>query len=140
MQSVRIAKARPELRMAHQRQSWLTKHALMRAGLPVMANESHIVPVMVGDAQLCKAASDMLLDRHGIYIQPINYPTVPRGTERLRITPTPHHGDAHITHLVESLVNVWQALGIPFVRAEDVEAPFANDADCTYPQMKRAAE
>jgi 5-aminolevulinate synthase len=140
MQSVRIAKARPELRMAHQRQSWLTKHALMRAGLPVMANESHIVPVMVGDAQLCKAASDMLLDRHSIYIQPINYPTVPRGAERLRITPTPHHGDAHITHLVDSLVNVWQALGIPFVHVDDVESPFANDADCTYPQMKRAAE
>jgi 5-aminolevulinate synthase len=95
---------------------------------------------MVRDAQLCKAATDMLLDRHGIYIQPINYPTVPFGAERLRITPTPYHGDAHITHLVESLVDVWSALRIPFVQAEDVEAPFANDADCSYPQMKRAAE
>jgi 5-aminolevulinate synthase len=139
-QSVRIAKARPELRMAHQRQAWLTKHALMQAGLPVLANLSHIVPVMVGDAQLCKAASDMLLERHGIYIQPINYPTVARGTERLRITPTPLHGDAHIAHLVEALVDVWSALGIPFVQSSDIEAPFANDAHCTYAQLKRAAE
>jgi 5-aminolevulinate synthase len=138
--SVRIAKTRPELRMAHQRQSWLTKHALMRAGLPVMENSSHIVPLMVRDAKLCKAAGDLLLERHGIYIQPINYPTVPRGSERLRITPTPHHGDAHITHLVEALVDVWATLGIPFVEAGDVESPFANDAHCTYPAMKRAAE
>ena len=139
-QSVRIAKSRPELRMAHQRQAWLTKHALMQAGLPVLPNPSHIVPVMVRDAQLCKAASDMLLERHGIYIQPINYPTVARGTERLRITPTPAHGDAHIAHLVEALVDVWSTLRIPFVQSSDVEAPFANDAHCTYPQMKRAAE
>jgi 5-aminolevulinate synthase len=139
-QSVRIAKSRPELRMAHQRQAWLTKHALMQAGLPVLPNMSHIVPLMVGDAQLCKAASDMLLERHGIYIQPINYPTVARGTERLRITPTPAHGDAHIAHLVEALVDVWSTLRIPFVQSSDVEAPFANDAHCTYPAMKRAAE
>ncbi len=139
-QSVRIAKTRPELRMAHQRQSWLTKHALLQAGLPVLANESHIVPVMAPNAQLCKAATDMLLDRHSIYIQPINYPTVPRGTERLRITPTPLHGDAHIAHLVEAMVDVWSALRIPFLPSRDIEAPFANDASCTYPQMKRAAE
>ena len=126
--------------MAHQRQAWLTKHALMQAGLPVLPNMSHIVPLMVGDAQLCKAASDMLLERHGIYIQPINYPTVARGTERLRITPTPAHGDAHIAHLVEALVDVWSTLRIPFVQSSDVEAPFANDAHCTYPAMKRAAE
>ncbi len=141
-QSVRIAKTRPELRMAHQRQSWLTKHALMRAGLPVLENPSHIVPLMVRDAQLCKAASDLLLERHGIYIQPINYPTVPVGTERLRITPTPAHGEAHIAHLVEALVDVWTTLRIPFVETRDVELPFANDAQCTYPAitMKRAAE
>ena len=139
-QSVRIAKTQPQLRMAHQRQAWLTKHALLQAGLPVLANESHIVPVMVRDAQLCKAATDMLLDRHGLYIQPINYPTVPVGTERLRITPTPLHGDAHISHLVEAMVDVWSALRIPFLPSRDVEAPFANDAACTYPKMRRAAE
>ncbi|WP_298425364.1 5-aminolevulinate synthase [Rhodoblastus sp.] len=139
-QSVRLAKTRPDLRMAHQRQAWLTKHALMKAGLPVLPNPSHIVPVMVRDAQLCKAACDMLMTRHGIYIQPINYPTVARGAERLRITPTPYHGDAHITHLVESLVDVWSTLRIPFVEPQNVEAPFANDAPCTYPAMKRAAE
>jgi 5-aminolevulinate synthase len=139
-QSVRIAKTRPELRMAHQRQAWLTKHALMQAGLPVLPNPSHIVPVMVRDAQLCKAATDMLLDRHNIYIQPINYPTVPRGAERLRITPTPHHGDAHIAHLVEALVDVWATLRIPFAPSSDVASPFANNAHCTYPAMKRAAE
>ena len=138
--SVRLAKTRPELRMAHQNQAWLTKHALLRAGLPVLANTSHIVPLMVGDAQLCKVASDMLLERHGIYIQPINYPTVPRGTERLRITPTPHHGEAHIAHLVEALVDVWSSLRIPFVASSDVESPFANDAHCTYPKLARAAE
>ena len=139
-QSVRIAKTQPQLRMAHQRQAWLTKHALLQAGLPVLANESHIVPVMVRDAQLCKAATDMLLDRHSLYIQPINYPTVPRGAERLRITPTPHHSDAHISHLVEAMVDVWSALRIPFLPSRDVAAPFANDAACTYPKMKRAAE
>ena len=139
-QSVRIAKTQPQLRMAHQRQAWLTKHALLQAGLPVLANESHIVPVMVRDAQLCKAATDMLLDRHSLYIQPINYPTVPVGTERLRITPTPHHGDAHISHLVEAMVDVWSALRIPFLPSSDIAAPFANDASCTYPKMRRAAE
>ncbi len=96
-----------ELRVMHQRQSMLTKHALSAAGLPVMANRSHIVPVLVGDAELCKAATDMLLERHSIYIQPINYPTVSKGTERLRITPSPLHTDAHIADLVEALVDVW---------------------------------
>jgi hypothetical protein len=72
-----------------------------------MENPSHIVPVMVGDAKKCKWISDILLDNYGIYVQPINYPTVPVGTERLRITPTPMHSEDDIRHLVESLCDLW---------------------------------
>jgi 5-aminolevulinate synthase len=90
-----------------------TKAALREAGLPVMATETHIVPVMVGDPDLCKQASDLLLNQHGIYIQPINYPTVIRGTERLRITPTPAHDVRLIEQLAEAMVSVWNKLRLP---------------------------
>ena len=130
------------LRARHQRQAMLTKHALSAAGLPVMANPSHIVPVSVGDAELCKAASDMLLERHGVYIQPINYPTVAKGTERLRITPTPHHTDAHVAELVDALVDVWRALGLRFEEPKIVKLrPRMQQAEvCSFPEFKRAAE
>jgi 5-aminolevulinate synthase len=130
-------------RELHQRQARMTKHALIAAGLPVLDNPSHIVPVMVRNAELCKAASDLLLERHGIYIQPINYPTVARGTERLRITPSPMHSDAHIAELVDALVDVWKTLEIPFApvqSAEIVEFPARTDTRCTYPDFKLAAE
>jgi 5-aminolevulinate synthase len=100
-------------REGHRRQAQLTKDMLGDAGLPVMKNETHIVPLIVGDARLCKAASDMLLEKHNTYIQPINYPTVPKGTERLRITPTPLHSDDMIIELRHALVSVWASLELP---------------------------
>ena len=110
--SVRHLKISIVERERQQRQAARVKAALSSAGLPVLSTETHIVPVMVRDAEACKAASDRLLEKHGIYIQPINYPTVPRGTERLRITPTPFHTEAHVTALARALVEVWTALGL----------------------------
>ena len=110
--SVRHVTAHPELRVRHQERAASLKRRLAVAGLPVMDSATHIVPVFVGDAALCKQASDLLLERHAIYVQPINYPTVARGTERLRLTPTPLHGDEDMARLVAALQDVWQALGL----------------------------
>ncbi|MDE1570622.1 5-aminolevulinate synthase [Aquabacter sp. P-9] len=113
--SIRHLKVSQAERDGQRAQVSKVKAALAAAGLPQMDTPTHIVPVMVGDAKACKAASDVLLAEHGIYIQPINYPTVPRGTERLRITPTPFHTDRMINHLAESLCDVWSRLDLPRV-------------------------
>ena len=112
--AVRHLKASTVEREKHQAMAKLVKHALRAAGLPVLDNPSHIVPVMVRDAGKCKAASELLMERHEIYIQPINYPTVAKGTERLRITPSPRHSEAQVATLVEALVDVWKTLDLPF--------------------------
>ena len=112
--SVRYLKTSNAERQRHQERAATLKRRLGDAGLPVMPSECHIVPILVGDARQCKVASDILLARHRIYIQPINYPTVPKDTERLRITPTPLHTDAMMEQLVSALLDVWAELHIKF--------------------------
>ena len=101
-------------RERHQERAARTKAVLTAAALPVMTSPTHIVPLFVGDPERCKEATDLLLAEHGIYIQPINYPTVPKDKERLRITPSPYHDDGLIDALAEALVDVWQRLRLPF--------------------------
>jgi 5-aminolevulinate synthase len=108
--SVEELKKSNHLREKHQERAATLKMILTDAGLPVMPSVSHIVPIRVGDPVLCKKVTDYLLDRHNIYVQPINYPTVPKGTERLRLTPTPLHTDEHMHALLGALEDAWKAL------------------------------
>jgi 5-aminolevulinate synthase len=112
--AIRHLKTSSAERERHQEQAARLKSVLNAAALPVMPSDTHIVPILVGDAEKCKAASDLLLTEHRIYIQPINYPTVARGMERLRITPTPHHNNRLIDALAEALVDVWERLDLTF--------------------------
>ena len=112
--AIRHLKSSSWERERHQDRAARTKAVLSAARLPVMLSPTHIVPVFVGDPERCKQASDLLLADHGVYIQPINYPTVPKGAERLRITPSPYHDDALIDTLADALVDVWRRLRLPF--------------------------
>ena len=111
--AIRHLKSSSWERERHQDRAARLKAILTAAGLPVMASDTHIVPLFVGDPERCKKACDLLLEQHGIYIQPINYPTVPKGSERLRITPSPYHDDVLIDALAEALVHVWEQLKLP---------------------------
>jgi 5-aminolevulinate synthase len=109
-QSIRHLRNSAAERIAHRLRVDETRRALREVGIPMMPSQSHIIPVPVGDPRLCREASTLLLEKFGIYVQPINYPTVPRGTERLRITPTPFHNDRLIDQLASALRQVWDSL------------------------------
>ena len=110
--SVRHLKESQEERIRHQARAALLKERLVREDLPVMHTPSHIVPVLVGDPVQCKELTDALMDRFGVYVQPINYPTVPRGTERIRLTPGPHHTDEQMDRLVFALRTLWTEMSL----------------------------
>ncbi len=134
--SIEHLKVSNKEREMHQRQAKHTKKILTDAGLPIMEGTTHIVPLMVGDARLCKRASDLLLEKHNIYIQPINYPTVPKGSERLRITPTPLHTEKMVLALRDALLDVWKELDLPKSGyASQPETGTAGSSDLTLPTM-----
>jgi 5-aminolevulinate synthase len=110
--SVRHLKVCQEERRLQQHHAELLKRSLRRRGLPVVMTPSHIVPLLVGDARRCKALTDALLAEFAIYVQPINYPTVPRGTERIRLTPSPLHGPEEIERLADAIDFLWSRLAL----------------------------
>lgn len=115
--SIRHLKESQQERIMHQDRVRTLKNALAQAGIEVMPNDSHIIPILIGDPRLCKQASELLLEKHHIFVQHINYPTVARGTERLRITPTPLHTDAMIAELVNALKAVFTELNVRMMEA-----------------------
>ncbi len=128
--SIRHLKTSDTERRQHKERVVETRSLLDSMGLPVMPSDTHILPVFVGDPELCKSASDLLLKAFDIYVQPINYPTVPRGTERLRITPAPYHSIDDVEALARALYATWQHLGLPLfkypapTKAPGLAAPF----------------
>jgi 5-aminolevulinate synthase len=111
--SVRHLKSSGEERRLQQERAAMLKRELARRGLPVVPGPTHIVPVVIGDPVRCKALTDALLDEFAIYVQPINFPTVPRGAERVRLTPGPHHGPADIMKLADAMEALWNKLSLP---------------------------
>lgn len=126
--SIRHLMESQQERAEHQAAAQYLKDRLNETGIPHIENPTHIVPVLVGDAVKCKAASDMLIEEFGMYIQPINYPTVPKGTERLRVTATPLHSNAMIDSLANALLKTFKALDIPLVQANEINEPIAARA------------
>ncbi|WP_366554741.1 5-aminolevulinate synthase [Aquibaculum sediminis] len=114
LESVRLLQDASDLRARHRAAVSAVKEGFAVRGLPVLPGPSHIVPLMVRDPELCRAASDRLLNAHGLYVQPINYPTVARGAERLRLTPSPLHQDAEIAALIEAVCETWDYLQLPY--------------------------
>jgi len=127
--SVNYLKSAQYLRDKQQEQVLKLKNKLHNVGLPVIWSNSHIIPLMVGDARKCKIASDILLDKFKIYVQPINYPTVPKGTERFRLTPSPLHNDQMIDYLIQSLLNVWNELELDYNIPNIYNDPNMNQID-----------
>lgn len=113
LKAIEILRDAKDIRAKHQERAATVKARLRQSGIPIFPSVTHIVPVLIGDAEKCKKASDMLLNEFNIYVQPINYPTVAKGTERLRVTPTPHHDDAAVDRLINALDKVWIALDLP---------------------------
>mmetsp|Transcript_16890 Transcript_16890/g.26230 ORF Transcript_16890/g.26230 Transcript_16890/m.26230 type:complete len:507 (+) Transcript_16890:2-1522(+) len=142
--SINFLKRAQHLRDAQQRQVLKLKSRLHAVGLPVVRSNSHIIPLMVGDAKKCKIASDILLDKYKIYVQPINHPTVPKGTERFRLTPSPLHDDGMIEELVSALLEVWDALDlsreIPACYDDPNQGPFVSYVEPDLPVFTRYDE
>ncbi len=122
LKAIEILRDAKDIRVRHQERAATVKARLREAGIPILPSVTHIVPVLIGDAEKCKKASDILLNEFNIYVQPINYPTVAKGTERLRVTPTPHHDDAAVDRLIDALNHVWDALDLPRVSGQRAAA------------------
>lgn len=138
--SIRHLKASSVERAIMHARSAQFKAMLWRAGFPLLPSHSHIVPLLVGDAGKCRAASEALLARHGIYVQPINYPTVPRGKERLRMTPSPFHTTAMMEQMVAALTDVWASLGLTLTPRPDADSHEGGVADAAALERLRERE